>query len=86
MTSCGTTIFPFANCSTSPAPAGKSKPCAAAVCCSRRSRKSRWPYYRKGQAEHPVCRAFAAVFNADLAVDFGPAAYDILVILKKTER
>ncbi len=46
---------------------------------------ARWPFYRKGRGDHPICRAFAALFDADLAVNFGPAAYDILVILKKTE-
>lgn len=44
---------------------------------------ARWPFYRAGRGDHPVCRAFAAVFSADLAVDYGPAAYDILLVLRK---
>jgi SAM-dependent methyltransferase len=44
---------------------------------------ARWPFYRKGKGDHPVCRALAGLFDADLAVDFGPAAYDILLVLRK---
>ena len=46
---------------------------------------ARWPFYRSGRAEHPVCRAFARLFDADLALNFGPAAYDILLILAREE-
>jgi SAM-dependent methyltransferase len=45
----------------------------------------RWPFYRKGRAEHPLCRALAWLFDVDLGISFGPAAYDILLILRKGE-
>lgn len=45
---------------------------------------ARWPFYRKGKGDHPICRAFEAIFSADLAVVAGPAAYDVLLVLKKT--
>jgi len=44
---------------------------------------ARWPFYRKGRGTHPVCLAFERLFDTDLAIDFGPAAYDILLILRK---
>lgn len=44
----------------------------------------RWPFYRKGRGDHPICRALARVFDLDLSVDFGSASYDILLVLRKS--
>lgn len=46
----------------------------------------RWPFYRKGRGDHPVCRTLEYLFGIDLAIDFGPASYDILLVLRKAEQ
>jgi len=43
----------------------------------------RWPFYRKGLVNHPICKALDALFDFDLGCPFGPAAYDILLVLRK---
>lgn len=45
---------------------------------------ARWPFYRSGRGENPLCRALARLFDLDLAVDFGPLSYDVLIVLRKT--
>ncbi len=45
---------------------------------------ARWPFYRKGRADHPLCLALDALFAFDLGLLYGPAAYDILLVARKT--
>jgi SAM-dependent methyltransferase len=49
------------------------------------SEAARWPFYRKGRGGHPLCRALERLFSADISLRFGPAAYDILLVLRKSE-
>ena len=44
---------------------------------------ARWPFYRKGLIKHPLCRGLDRLFDFDLGCPYGPAAYDILLVLKK---
>jgi SAM-dependent methyltransferase len=44
---------------------------------------ARWPFYRMGRWNHPLCMALDAIFNFDLGLPFGPAGYDILLIVHK---
>jgi SAM-dependent methyltransferase len=43
----------------------------------------RWPFYRAGRADHPLCRAMDRLFAFDLGCRYGPASYDILLVLRK---
>ena len=44
---------------------------------------ARWPFYRKGRVDHPICKALDRLFDFDLGCRYGPAAYDILLVLQK---
>ncbi len=43
----------------------------------------RWPFYRKGRVENPACKALDRLFDLDLGIPYGPASYDILLVLRK---
>jgi SAM-dependent methyltransferase len=43
----------------------------------------RWPLYRGGLGNHPVCRALDRLFAFDLRFDYRGASYDILLALRK---
>lgn len=45
---------------------------------------ARWRFYRKGRTDHPLCKALDALFDLDLGLPYGSAAYDILMIVRKT--
>lgn len=42
-----------------------------------------WPFYRARRFDHPLLRALLWSAEFDLGFDFGPASYDILVVLRK---
>ncbi len=44
---------------------------------------ARWPFYRKGILNHPICKELDRLFDFDLGCLYGPAAYDILLVLQK---
>ncbi len=44
----------------------------------------RWPFYRAKRLDHPVFHMLSWLCNADMGVPYGAAAYDILLILRKT--
>ncbi len=42
-----------------------------------------WPFYRRGEGDHPVRRALERVARWDYAVDYGPLSYGMTVAMEK---
>ena len=41
-----------------------------------------WPFYRTGRSDHAISRALRQLANFDIGFNYGPASYDILMILR----
>jgi SAM-dependent methyltransferase len=44
---------------------------------------ARWPFYRKGRANHPICRLMERIAAFDIGCPYGAASYDILMVLRR---
>jgi SAM-dependent methyltransferase len=44
---------------------------------------ARWPFYRAGRYDHPLCRAIERLAAFDLGCNYGRASFDILMVLRR---
>jgi hypothetical protein len=44
---------------------------------------ARWPFYRTGRGEHAISLAMERLRGFDLGLDYGPAPFDVLMVLRR---